>query len=104
MAATGKFTMKRGASPGHFSGCLTGARGAGLMQGAPFDCSLVPDGELTRQPAWRPRPGPADTARMTVADGIAQQLQDSGYAVIPGPMSQHVVTAAKAELGALLDD
>jgi hypothetical protein len=41
---------------------------------------------------------------MTVADGIAQQLRDSGYAVIPGPMSQHVVTAAKAELGALLDD
>ncbi len=47
--------------------------------------------------------GPADTARMTVADGIAQQLQDSGYAVIPGLMSQQAVTAAKAELGALLD-
>ncbi|MGH3209280.1 MAG: phytanoyl-CoA dioxygenase family protein [Trebonia sp.] len=41
---------------------------------------------------------------MTVADGIARQLQDSGYAVVPGLMSQQAVTAAKAELGALLDD
>jgi hypothetical protein len=40
---------------------------------------------------------------MTIADGIARQLQGNGYAVIPGLMSQQAVTAAKAELGALLD-
>jgi ectoine hydroxylase-related dioxygenase (phytanoyl-CoA dioxygenase family) len=41
---------------------------------------------------------------MTVADDIARQVQDSGYTVIPGLMSQEAVTAAKAELGGLLDD
>jgi ectoine hydroxylase-related dioxygenase (phytanoyl-CoA dioxygenase family) len=41
---------------------------------------------------------------MTVADGIARQLQDSGYAVIPGLMSRQAVTAARAELGTLLAD
>ncbi len=41
---------------------------------------------------------------MTVADGIARQIQDSGYAVIPGLVSQQAVIAARAELGALLDD
>ena len=41
---------------------------------------------------------------MTDADGIARQLQDIGYAVIPGLMSEQAVTAARAELGALLDD
>jgi ectoine hydroxylase-related dioxygenase (phytanoyl-CoA dioxygenase family) len=41
---------------------------------------------------------------MTVADGIARQLQDSGYVVIPGLVGQQAVAAARAELGALLDD
>ncbi len=41
---------------------------------------------------------------MTSADGIARQLQDSGYAVIPAVMSQQAMTTAKEELGALLDD
>jgi ectoine hydroxylase-related dioxygenase (phytanoyl-CoA dioxygenase family) len=41
---------------------------------------------------------------MTVADEIARQIQDDGYAVVHGLMSQEAVTTAKAELGALLDD
>jgi Phytanoyl-CoA dioxygenase (PhyH) len=41
---------------------------------------------------------------MTMADGIARQIRDDGYAVVPGLMSQEAVTTAKAELGALLDD
>jgi ectoine hydroxylase-related dioxygenase (phytanoyl-CoA dioxygenase family) len=41
---------------------------------------------------------------MMVADDITRQVQDSGYTVIPGLMSQEAVTAAKAELGGLLDD
>lgn len=41
---------------------------------------------------------------MTVADEITRQIQDDGYAVIHGLMSQEAVTAARAELGALLDD
>ena len=40
---------------------------------------------------------------MTVTEGIAQQLQRSGYAVVPQLMSQEVLAAAKAELGGLLD-
>ena len=41
---------------------------------------------------------------MRVAGGIARQIQDSGYAVIPGLVSQQAVVAARAELGALLND
>jgi ectoine hydroxylase-related dioxygenase (phytanoyl-CoA dioxygenase family) len=41
---------------------------------------------------------------MTTADGIARQIQDDGYAVVPGLMSHEAVTTAKAELGTLLDD
>jgi ectoine hydroxylase-related dioxygenase (phytanoyl-CoA dioxygenase family) len=40
---------------------------------------------------------------MTVADEIGRQIQDDGYAIVPGLISQEAVTAAKAELGALLD-
>jgi ectoine hydroxylase-related dioxygenase (phytanoyl-CoA dioxygenase family) len=50
------------------------------------------------------RPGPADTAPMTAADGIARQIQDDGYTVVPGVLNREAVTTAKAELGALLDD
>ncbi len=41
---------------------------------------------------------------MSVADGIARQLQDNGYAIITGPISKEAVTTAKTELAALLDD
>jgi ectoine hydroxylase-related dioxygenase (phytanoyl-CoA dioxygenase family) len=41
---------------------------------------------------------------MTVADGIARRIQDDGYAIVPGVISQEAVTTAKTELGALLDD
>jgi hypothetical protein len=41
---------------------------------------------------------------MTAADGIARQIQDDGYAVVPGLMSHEAVTTAKAQLGALLGD
>ncbi|HEY7274520.1 MAG TPA: phytanoyl-CoA dioxygenase family protein [Trebonia sp.] len=40
---------------------------------------------------------------MTFADGIALEIQRSGYAFIPRLMSHEAVTAAKAELGELLD-
>lgn len=47
-------------------------------------------------------PRPAILAYMTAADGIEQQVRDSGYTVIPGLISQEAVTAAKAELGGLV--
>jgi ectoine hydroxylase-related dioxygenase (phytanoyl-CoA dioxygenase family) len=43
-------------------------------------------------------------ATMTVAGGIALEIQRSGYAVIPGLIRPEAVRAAKAELGELLDD
>ena len=43
-------------------------------------------------------------AGMTAAGEIAQELERTGYAVIPGLLSRQALAAAKAELGALLDD
>jgi ectoine hydroxylase-related dioxygenase (phytanoyl-CoA dioxygenase family) len=40
---------------------------------------------------------------MTVTDEIAGQLQQDGYAVIPGLMSQQALATARAELSVLLD-
>src|SRR5580692_9361748 len=52
---------------------------------------------------WRRGVRPADNARMTDATGIARQLQRDGCAIIPGLLSQQALTAARAELGPLLD-
>lgn len=40
---------------------------------------------------------------MAVTDRVSRQLRDSGYAIVPALMSRDAVSAARSELGALLD-
>jgi hypothetical protein len=51
----------------------------------------------------RARGRAADNTHMTDAGEITKQLQRDGYAVVPGLLGPSAVTAARAELGALLD-